>query len=55
MKLKFTLAAAILAFGPSFANAMGCERGHGDQQAMSCAEGLVWDADKGSCVEQATS
>ena len=54
MKLNFTIAAAILAFAPTFASAMGCGHGH-DQQAMSCAEGMVWDADKGICAEQVTS
>ena len=54
MKLKFTLAAAILALTPTLALAMGCSKEHAIEQAMSCADGMVWDADKGSCTAVVT-
>lgn len=49
--LKTLLTAAILAVTPIVAAAM-C--GH-DQQAMTCAEGFVYDAETGTCVTSATS
>lgn len=52
MKIKFTLAALLLAMAPAGAFAMGCQGdAHNDQQAsMSCAEGMTFDAEKNTCV-----
>ena len=55
MKFKITLAAAVLAFAPTFALAQGCNSEHGAEQAMSCAEGLIWDDATGTCVAQVNS
>jgi hypothetical protein len=46
MTLKALLAAAALTLCPAIATAQ-CS-GH-SQQAMSCAEGTVWDAETQSC------
>lgn len=54
MKLKTVLAALVLAAAPSFAIAE-CNWGHANQQAMSCAEGMVFDPETQTCVEQVTS
>jgi len=53
MTLKTTLAALVLAVAPSFAVAMCWD--HAPEQAMSCAEGQVYDAEAGACVDQALS
>lgn len=51
MTLKTLFAATALIVVPSFALAMGCSSGHQmDQQAMSCAEGTMWDAATGTCI-----
>ena len=49
MKLKFGLAALALAAMPSFAMAAGCGYSK-DRQAMTCAEGSVYDSASNSCV-----
>ncbi|MWD30045.1 adenylosuccinate lyase [Aquicoccus sp. SCR17] len=51
MTLKTLLAAAVLTLSPVIAGAT-CSA-HKDQ-AMSCADGLVWDAETSSCVQQVT-
>lgn len=53
MKMKTILAALALAIAPTLAIAEGCSSRH-SEQAMSCGEGTVWDADTQSCVEQVT-
>ncbi len=54
MKIKLTLGALALALFSSAALAQGCPH---DKQitASSCAEGMVWDMAKGTCVLQPTS
>jgi len=54
MKIKTALATVALALAPSFALAMGCSFEHQTEQAMTCAEGMVWDAEAGACTEQLT-
>ena len=55
MKIKTTLAAALLALSPSFALAMGCSWGeHTETTAMSCAEGMILDEESGTCVPVVT-
>lgn len=49
--IKTLLAAAALATLP----ALGFAACSGSHQAMSCAEGTVWDADSGTCVSQISS
>jgi len=51
MKLKTLLAALALSAAPSFGIAMCSGDSH---QAMSCAEGTVWDSETNSCVQQVT-
>ncbi|UWR21312.1 hypothetical protein [Sulfitobacter sp. S190] len=48
MKLKITLAAVLLTALPSLAAAAGCSYG---KQAMSCAEGSIYDSETGTCVK----
>ncbi len=55
MKIKTAIATLALALAPGFALAMGCSTDHQSEQAMSCAEGMVWDTEAGACVEQVTS
>ena len=55
MTIKTALVAAVLALSPSLAMAMGCQWGDHSEQAMSCAEGMTWDAATETCVEQVTS
>lgn len=52
MKIKTTLAALALITVPALASAMCAGKTH---QAMSCAEGTVWDADSQACVAQINS
>lgn len=49
--IKTLLAAAALAIVPALSFA-ACS-GH-SEQAMSCGEGMVWDNETGTCVEQVT-
>jgi len=53
MNLKTILAALALAATPALATA-ACFGDHAEKSVMSCAEGLVWDTQKGACVEQVT-
>jgi hypothetical protein len=52
MKIKTTLAALALITAPALASAMCSDKQH---QAMSCAEGTVWDSASQSCVSQVSS
>lgn len=55
MKTKTTLAAALLALSPTFAFAMGCNsEKHMETTAMSCAEGMVMDAETNTCIPLVT-
>ncbi len=49
MKTKTMLVAVALTLAPTLSLAMGCNHSK-QQQAMSCAEGSVYDAEKGTCV-----
>lgn len=51
MTSRLTLAVIALMLAPSLASAM-CSRDH--EQAMTCAEGTVYNAETGSCVPQVT-
>ena len=53
--MKTTLAAALLALAPTFALAEGCQWGHSETTAMSCAEGTQLDSTTGTCVPVASS
>lgn len=56
MTLKTSLAVIALSLLPAAAFAGGGCRGEKhDQTAMSCVEGHVWDAAKGTCVPQPSS
>lgn len=48
--IRTMVCAAMLTVLPALSYA-GCSGSH---QAMSCAEGTVWDADTQTCVEQVT-
>lgn len=52
MTFKTALVAIALATLPAIASAE-CSWSH--QQAQSCAQGTVWDADSRTCVEQVNS
>ncbi|KMW57157.1 hypothetical protein AIOL_002118 [Candidatus Rhodobacter oscarellae] len=54
MKIKTTLAAAILVLSPTFAMAMGCSGYGHTEQAMSCAEGTAFDEKTGTCIPVVT-
>ena len=45
--IRTVLAALVLATAPALAIAE-CSRGH--QQAMSCADGMIWDKEAKSCT-----
>jgi hypothetical protein len=51
MKFKTAFAALALTLAPMMVSA-ACPSSH---QAMSCAEGMVWDTETRSCTKQATS
>ncbi|MFT4784339.1 MAG: hypothetical protein ACI9IV_002084 [Paracoccaceae bacterium] len=55
MKIKMTLAAIILGAMPSLAMAACSGYGHSEQANISCAEGTVFDASLGQCIDQASS
>lgn len=55
MKIKTALAALALTLAPALALAEGCRNDTMKQQASSCVEGAVWDAQKGQCVVQPSS
>lgn len=50
MKTKTVLVALALTLAPTLSLAMGCNYGKHEQQAMSCADGTVYDAASKSCV-----
>jgi hypothetical protein len=50
MKTKTLAVALVLTLAPTLSFAMGCS-GYKHQQAMSCADGTVYDADTQSCVK----
>ncbi|MEX0309792.1 MAG: hypothetical protein AB3N17_06030 [Tateyamaria sp.] len=50
MKTKTVLVALALTLAPTLSFAAGCNYGKIEQQAMSCADGTVYDADSNSCV-----
>jgi hypothetical protein len=52
MTFKTLAAAVALTFIPALSFAGGCSF---DQQAMSCAEGSVFDAESGTCVPVVSS
>jgi hypothetical protein len=54
MKIATTLAALAISLLPAFAFAE-CNGGHSSQSAASCIPGMVWDGDKGTCVEKPAS
>ena len=47
--IKTLLAAAALSLVPAVSMAMCAGKSH---QAMSCADGMVWDSEQQTCVEQ---
>lgn len=49
MKIKTLTVALCLTLAPALAMAQGCNYGK-HQQAMSCAEGSVFDAETRTCV-----
>ena len=51
MTIRMTLIAAALTFVPVLAHASGCME---ERQAMSCAEGSVYDAATATCVAATT-
>ncbi|MEQ6202760.1 hypothetical protein ABMC88_06855 [Sulfitobacter sp. HNIBRBA2951] len=51
MKMKIALSAAALLLLPSLGMAMGCNQ---SKQAMSCADGSVYDSESHSCVATTT-
>lgn len=53
MTIKSLLVAAVLAVAPTLGFAQGCE--HDDRQAMSCGQGMSYDADTGRCVTGVSS
>lgn len=53
MNTKIILAALALTLAPTFASAMGCDKG-AHKQAASCQIGSTWDAATGTCVADAT-
>jgi hypothetical protein len=56
MSIKSIFSALVLVVLPGFALAQGCHNGMGrEEQAMSCATGMHWDAEAGVCVPVASS
>lgn len=54
MRKTTVTAFTLLLLTPSFALAMGCGKGHyikEDTAAISCADGMSYDADAQKCVE----
>lgn len=49
MKFKILLTTAVLALAPALASAAGCST-HTDQQVMTCADGMSYDAESGKCM-----
>ncbi|MEM6373175.1 MAG: adenylosuccinate lyase [Pseudomonadota bacterium] len=50
MKTKTVLVALALTLAPTLSMAMGCNYGHSEQQAMSCAAGTTYDAGTKTCL-----
>ena len=50
--IKTFLAAVALTVLPGLALAMGCSGYKHEQTVMSCADGMVFDAQTGTCVSQ---
>lgn len=55
MKIKMILASLLLATAPGLALAQGCSHGHSQEAMITCADGLTWDAESGTCVTIASS
>lgn len=55
MPLRTVLVALALSLVPALALAQGCNHATMQQEAASCAEGAVWDVEKGQCVLQPSS
>lgn len=56
MKIKMTIAAFVLTLSPALAFAEGCSgMASQEQAAMSCAEGMSFDAEQNACVADTTS
>jgi hypothetical protein len=55
MPFKTILVALALSLAPALALAEGCHHATMQQEAASCAEGAVWDVEKGQCVLQPSS
>lgn len=56
MKIKTLLAAVVLVAAPAVAQAQCAWGGHATQEAaISCADGMAWDADAMSCVATTSS
>ena len=51
MKLKTVFAALALTLAPMMVSA-ACSSSH---QAMSCADGMIWDSETRSCTKQLSS
>lgn len=51
MKMTIALSTAALILMPSLSMAAGCGD---DKQAMTCATGMVYDADSNSCIATTT-
>ena len=55
MPFRTILVALALSLAPTLALAEGCHHATMQQEAASCAEGAVWDVEKGQCVLQPSS
>ncbi|MGC3939485.1 carbohydrate-binding module family 14 protein [Roseobacter sp. EG26] len=53
MTIKTLAAAVALTLAPVLAFAEGCN--YGQKVTMSCAEGMVYDSETGTCVTNTTS
>lgn len=53
MKLSKILLIVTVVAAPNFATAMGC--GGGDDVAVYCQSGTVWDHDSNRCIPKTTS
>ncbi len=54
MKRTLLITALLAGVATAAAAGSGCNKGHG-KQAVSCADGSVWDAQSQSCVSKITS
>ena len=55
MKITMTLSALLLAALPSMSFAYNCNYGKAETATITCADGLVFDANSGKCVDQVNS